>query len=51
MEAHKRFYRRGIKIPVGNGIIKVEYKDTSDAIAPFEPYNIRVVLDCELKEN
>jgi hypothetical protein len=51
VEAHKRFYRRGIKIPVGNGIIKVEYKDTSDVAAPFEPYSIRVVLDCELKEN
>lgn len=50
VEAHKRFYRRGGKIPVGNGIVKVEYKDTSDASAPFEPYNIRVVLDCELKD-
>jgi hypothetical protein len=51
VESHKRFYRRGDRIPVGNGIIKVEYKDTSDATAPFEPYTIRVVLDCELKEN
>jgi len=51
VESHKRFYRRGDRIPVGNGIVKVEYRDTSDATAPFEPYSIRVVLDCELKDN
>jgi hypothetical protein len=50
IEAHKRFLRRGGRIPVGNGIIKVEYKDTSDALAPFEPYWIRVNLDCVLKD-
>lgn len=49
-EAHKRFLRRGGKIPVGNGIIKVEYKDTNDALAPFEPYKVIVTLDCLLKD-
>ncbi len=51
IEAHLRFLRRGGKIPVGNGIVKVDYKDTSDALAPFEPYWIRITLDCILKDN
>ena len=51
VEAHKRFLRRGGKIPVGNGIIKVEYKDTSDTLVQFEPYWIRITLDCLLKTN
>ncbi len=51
IEAHKRFLRRGDKIPAGNGIVKVDYKDTTDALAPFEPYWIRITLDCVLKDN
>ncbi len=51
IEAHKRFLRRGGKIAVGNGIVKVDYKDTSDALAPFEPYWVLVTLDCILKDN
>lgn len=51
IESHKRFLRRGGKIPVGNGIVKVEYKDTSDALAPFEPYWVLVTLDCILKDS
>ena len=51
IEAHKRFLRRGGKIAVGNGIVKVDYKDTSDALAPFEPYWVLVTLDCIIKDN
>lgn len=51
IEAHLRFLRRGGKIPVGNGIVKVDYKDTTDVLAPFEPYWIRVTLDCILKDS
>ena len=51
IESHKRFLRRGGKIPVGNGVVKVDYKDTSDALAQFEPYWVLVTLDCILKDN
>jgi hypothetical protein len=32
--------------PVGNGIIKVEYRDRSDVRAQFTPYRITLYLDC-----
>ncbi len=51
IEAHLRFLRRGGRIPVGNGIVKVDYKDSTDALAPFEPYWIRITLDCIIKES
>ena len=51
IEAAKRFLRRGGKIPVGNGIVKVDYTDTPDTTAPFEPYWVRVTLDCLLKDH
>ena len=43
---NERFFRRGGRVPVGNGIVKIEYKDTTDAAAPFEPYRVRLNLDC-----
>jgi hypothetical protein len=46
---NERFSHRGGRVPVGNGQVKIEYKDTSDAIAPFEPYRVRLNLDCVVK--
>jgi hypothetical protein len=33
----------------GNGEVKLLYKDTENALAPFTPYNVSLVLKCELK--
>ena len=38
------------RLPVGNGQIKIDYKDTSDSRAIFEPYTVTINLDCELKK-
>ena len=46
---NERFFRRGGRVPVGNGQVKIDYKDTSDAVAPFEPYRVRLNLDCIVK--
>ena len=35
-------------VPVGNGNVKVEYKDTNDGRTGFEPYRISIYLKCEL---
>ena len=44
-----RYYDTG-KLPAGNGLIKVDYQDTSDSRAAFEPYRITINVDCELKQ-
>jgi hypothetical protein len=44
-----RYYQTG-QMPIGNGILKVEYKDTDDSRAFFEPYRVSVYLDCELSQ-
>jgi hypothetical protein len=33
-------------MPAGVGIVKLEYKDTSDSRAAFEPYRVSLYLDC-----
>ena len=33
----------------GNGEVKMLYKDTENALAPFVPYKVSLVLKCELK--
>ncbi len=43
-----RYFDTG-NMPIGNGLVKIDYRDTSDIRAPFEPYRIRLYLDCELK--
>ncbi len=45
---NQRYYLTG-NLPIGNGLVKIEYKDVSDARAPFEPYRVSLYLDCELK--
>jgi hypothetical protein len=43
---NNRFYDLG-KIPPGNGIIKVDYKDTPHSIAVFTPYRVSFYIECE----
>lgn len=35
---------------VGNGMVKLEYKDTNDSRAPFEAYRVSIYLNCELND-
>lgn len=44
-----RYYDVG-DLPVGNGSVKVEYKDISDGRTGFEPYRISIYLKCELTD-
>jgi len=36
-------------VPAGNGEVKVQYKDTPNPDAAFEPYKVNVYLKCEMK--
>jgi hypothetical protein len=44
---NQRFYDVG-DLPVGNGSVRVEFKDTSDNRSNFEAYRISIYLKCEL---
>lgn len=44
---NNRYYELA-DMPVGNGSVKIEYKDTPDARSVFEPYRVSVYLNCEL---
>ena len=46
---NERFYDVG-DLPVGNGNVKVEYKDINDGRTSFEPYRISIYLKCELAD-
>jgi hypothetical protein len=46
---NERFFIRGGRVPVGNGQVKFEYTDTQDSSVQFEPYRIRLYLDCVIK--
>ena len=46
---NERFYNVG-DLPVGNGNVKVEYKDINDGRTTFEPYRISIYLKCELAD-
>ena len=46
---NERFYDVG-DLPVGNGNVKVEYKDINDGRTTFEPYRISIYLKCELAD-
>jgi hypothetical protein len=43
---NNRFYTTG-NLPVGNGIVKVDYQDKSDTRLAFENYTVSIYLDCE----
>jgi hypothetical protein len=42
---NQRYYDLA-NMPAGVGIVKLEYKDTSDSRAAFEPYRVSLYLDC-----
>lgn len=44
---NQRYYEVG-DLPVGNGSVKVDFKDTSDSRTGFEPYRVSIYLKCEL---
>ena len=46
---NQRYFNTG-NMPIGNGQLKVTYKDITDSRAAFEPYRISIYVDCELKE-
>ena len=46
---NSRYYDTG-NMPIGNGQVKVTYKDVTNSRAAFEPYVVTIHLDCELKE-
>lgn len=43
-----RYYLTG-DLEIGNGQLKVEYKDKDDVRAPFEVYRVSIYVNCELK--
>lgn len=45
-----RYYALG-KVDPGNGIIRIEFKDTDDGRSVFAPYRISLYLDCEMEED
>ncbi len=44
-----RYYDLG-RVPVGNGTVKMDYKDEQDGRTTFEPYRVSVYLDCEQEQ-
>ncbi len=44
-----RYHDTG-NMPTGNRLVKLEYKDSDDSRASFEPYRVRVYLSCEQTE-
>src|SRR5437762_2533006 len=44
---NNRYYELA-DMPVGNGSVKIEYKDTPDERSVFEAYRVSVFLNCEL---
>lgn len=49
VSTNQRFYDVG-DLLVGNGNVKVEYKDSNDGRSTFEPYRISIYLKCELAD-
>jgi len=45
----EKFRTLGNGVIAGNGELKVQYKDTANARAPFEPYSVTIILQCEMK--
>ncbi|HVI45236.1 MAG TPA: hypothetical protein VM802_10210 [Chitinophaga sp.] len=46
LSPHLRFYETG-SLPVGNGIVKIDYRDNGDGRTTFEPYRVSLYLNCE----
>jgi hypothetical protein len=46
VDANNRSYRIGT-IPIGNGLINFNYKDTDDGRTAFTPYSVQLIIDGE----
>jgi hypothetical protein len=46
---NEKFLDMGNGVISGNGEVKILYKDTENALAPFNGYKVILVLKCELK--
>jgi hypothetical protein len=46
---NSRYYNTG-NLPVGNGLLKIEYQDRNDTRLAFETYRVSIYLDCEQTE-
>ena len=44
-----KFADLGNGVLAGNGELKILYKDSESSIVPFEPYNVNIVIRCELQ--
>lgn len=44
----EKFYNLGDGYLAGNGELKIQFKDTANALAPFAPYNVAIYLLCEM---
>jgi hypothetical protein len=45
---NSRYYSLG-RVHPGNGIVKVEFKDTDDGRTTFSEYRVTLYLDCEME--
>jgi hypothetical protein len=45
-----KFADLGDEVLAGNGELKVWFKDTENPYAPFDTYEVRIYLMCELSE-
>jgi hypothetical protein len=43
-----RYKSFGNGVVAGNGELKIQFKDTANASAPFAPYKVSVILQCEM---
>lgn len=47
---NSRYYSLG-RVDPGNGIVRVEFKDTADGRTTFSAYRVSLYLDCEMEDN
>ncbi|HEY9008089.1 MAG TPA: hypothetical protein VIM75_18235 [Ohtaekwangia sp.] len=45
----QKFRTLGNGVVAGNGELKIQYKDTANARAPFESYSVTIIVQCEMK--
>lgn len=45
----ERFRSLGNGVVTGNGELKIQYTDTDNPMAGFDPYKVIIILKCEMK--
>ena len=45
----QKFRTLGDGVVAGNGELRIQYKDTANARAPFESYSVTIIVQCEMK--